>query len=453
MFRLNAIKTTKTGIGSFHSLRNVLKPSIFHKSPRFNNSLNYGSRRSLSYNYNHPYRPSGFRRSLATMTTLSAALGLLYYLYWPTHTFPSSVAKILRKGLWAESDKGEYDYQLALKHYIEALHECKHLGMDPLDDEYTGIQLKIAEMYERLNMLDNANFVYNEIASLYLKVLTEDKKLSIEKKHHFIQKDLRIAIKLVELNKMNPTLSKAILFTHSIIATTEIEAQLGVPLASVNETSQPEATFTLPFMDEYINLINLLIAINISLGDLSISTDLNIKLNKLMIISKSDPKKILLSQCNLGSLLYLQSEQFELGLHKLAKKYDDDLGSVDYKTMKTETFTEPDQRTFKTSLSSRDKCIQLAMESYEGVVKIANTLTHAPNSDIDSEQIDKINEIVALSIYSLGVINLHLRDFDKAERLLRESRVKSKSCNYDELISEIERELKKLFNEKSMKPN
>lgn len=71
--------------------------------------------------------------------------GYAYYMWWPKHTFPSSVAKILRKGLWAESDRGEHDYQLALKYYLEALEHCKEIGMDPLCDEYTGVQLKIGK--------------------------------------------------------------------------------------------------------------------------------------------------------------------------------------------------------------------------------------------------------------------------------------------------------------------
>ena len=59
---------------------------------------------------------------------------------------------------------------MALKYYLEALAKCDELGMDKLLDEYTGIQLKIGEMFERLNMMEDAAFIYNEIATLYLNV-------------------------------------------------------------------------------------------------------------------------------------------------------------------------------------------------------------------------------------------------------------------------------------------
>ena len=184
---------------------------------------------SRAYNYSHfpSYEapPSKFKRFINFNLYLASLTAFAYYMWWPKHTFPPSVAKILRKGLWAESDKGEKDYQLALKHYLEALEECRELRMDRLSDEYTGIQLKVGEMYERLGMLDDAAFVYNEIATLYLSVLKAApdsvqgaRVTGIDHRGHLIQKDLRIALKLVELNRENPLLSKAILITHLLIA-------------------------------------------------------------------------------------------------------------------------------------------------------------------------------------------------------------------------------------------
>lgn len=64
------------------------------------------------------------------------------------------------------------------------------------------------------------------------------------------------------------------------------------------------------------------------------------------------------------------------------------------------------------------------------------------------KQHNEINETVALATYGLGVINLHLSHYEKAERLLRESRVRAKSCDYGTLLPMIEKELEKLFNEK-----
>ncbi|KAG5420664.1 hypothetical protein I9W82_002545 [Candida metapsilosis] len=423
-------------------------------------------------------------------------------MWWPKHTFPSSVAKILRKGLWAESDRGEHDYQLALKYYLEALEHCKEIGMDPLSDEYTGVQLKIGEMFERLEMMSDAAFVYNEIATLYLSVLTAkpvDPKnparlISRDLRRHVIQKDLRIAIKLVELNKNNPVLCKAILVTHLIIAQDEVN-KLGGATGKLNlvtkvapgdgkEEQEPNKfTATLdndtilindesgkeiaavkktpevwePFTDEFFNAMDLLSAICISTGDLAMASKVKIAMTESMLLADVEPGKMLLSQCNLGSLLYMQAEELEAQEISMKKKFAE-LTGIDYSKLANDTelyqdqaaqemlkekVPPNDQAIYTKIAQSRRVCIQLAIKSYESVLQFAKSIP----PEI-TKQHNEINETVALATYGLGVVNLHLSNYDKAERLLRESRVRSRSCDYEFLIPEIERELKKLFEER-----
>jgi len=309
-------------------------------------------------------------------------------MWWPKHTFPSSVAKILRKGLWAESDRGEHDYQLALKYYLEALEHCKEIGMDPLCDEYTGVQLKIGEMFERLGMMSDAAFVYNEIATLYLSVLTAkpiDSKDSIrlisrDLRRHLIQKDLRIAIKLVELNKNNPALCKAILVTHLIIAQDEVNKlggsagklnlvtklnpdekdkqepnkftatldndsilindESGKEIASIKKT--PEVWE--PFTDEFFNAMDLLSAICISTGDLAMASKVKIAMTESMLLADVEHGKMLLSQCNLGSLLYMQAEELEAQEIAMKKKFAE-LANIDYSKLSNDVELKQDKST------------------------------------------------------------------------------------------------------------
>ncbi|ODV79941.1 uncharacterized protein CANTADRAFT_50751 [Suhomyces tanzawaensis NRRL Y-17324] len=446
------------------------------------------------YNYHHQYqapnqpRHSWLPRILASLVVLSAIGGYSFYMFWPHHTFPSSVAKILRKGLWAESDKGENDYQLALKHYLEALDECNNVGVDKLSDEYTGIQLKVGEMFERLNMLQDAAFVYNEIGTLYLTVLTapadspQHKRIrDRDHRRHLIQKDLRIAIKLVELNRNDPNLSKAILLTHLIIAQDEVNRQLkanGSPAGAtppndyratvendsivltnngVTTTIKKTPEVWEPFADEFFNAMDLLGAICIQIGDLAMASRVKISMTEAMLLADAEPHKILMSQCNLGSLLYLQADEFEAQEVALRRKFAESAG-LQYEQVKTEDLlgqnkqaqevleqgvSDEEKILYANTISSKNKCIQLATKSFESVLDFARGLpVDVANSN------GNINQTVALATYGLGVVHLHLAEYEKAERLLRESRVRSKSCGYDELIGEIERELGKLFKEK-----
>lgn len=450
------------------------------------------------YHQYHQYHNGGrrpwVRRILYANAALAALSAFAYYMWWPKHTFPLSVAKILRKGLWAESDKGENDYELALKHYLDALVHCNEIGMDPLCDEYTGIQLKVGEMFERLNMLEDAALVYNEIATLYLTVLTSDPnspegKRVVSRAHrgHLIQKDLRLAIKLVEMNRPNPQLSRAILMTHLVIAQDEVTRRLGnsniasllqlklkemdgpnVPdlnaykadfAANTIEINVNGVTSVLqktpeawePFADEFFNAMDLLSAICVSTGNLAMATKTKISMTEWMLLADVDAHKVLLSQCNLASLLYLQAEEFEgqeiATRRALAGETDASFSQLE---------REKETLNHDLAVANKEKCLQLSIKSYESVLEFAKTLPIEVTTkvskpeDNDDHNIHIINETVALATYGLGVVNLHLSNYEKAERLLRESRVKSKNCGYDDLIVEIERELGKLFKEKKL---
>lgn len=458
-------------------------------------------RRYTQYNYQYqqyqqyqPPKKSWTKRILYTGIGLAGVGAYVYYFWWPKHTFPSSVAKILRKGLWAESDKGENDYQLALKFYLEAIEHCQEIDMDTLSDEYTGIQLKVGEMFERLDMLEDAAFIYNEIATLYLKVLTAapntpDAKRIKSRDHraHLIQKDLRLAIKLVELNKTNAQLSKAILMTHLLIAQDEVHKKLG-PNGSIAQltpsTSGSDYKATIdsdsieinnngitttinknpsawePFVDEFFNAMDLLTAICISTGDLAMASKVKISMTEWMLLADVEPHKVLLSQCNLASLLYLQAEEYESKEISYKRKFFEDAG-LDFDKFRNSTqgdledsevlkrlqeaVEEKQRLDYHLIIQNKEKCIQLSIKSYESVLEFAKNLPQ----DIISNN-NTINETVALATYGLGVVNLHLASYDKAERLLREARVRSKSCGYDDLILEVERELSKLFKERKL---
>lgn len=482
--------------------RQVLRNTT-HRPPRASVRLTFG--RKTSYQYLHfqnlQPRPSRLKKFLYFnfgLVTLSVAA---YYFLWPKHTFPLPVAKILRKGLWAESDKGEKDYQLALKHYLEALEECDQLGMDPLCDEYTGIQLKIGEMYERLDMMDEAAFTYNEIATLYLSVLKapadseQGKRIkNIDHRAHLIQRDLRIALKLVELNRLSPLLSKAILITHLLIAQEEVNRKLGVSgspatlldsgsimipgLSGANVTkagkdgdeaellvleTNPEAWE--PFADEFFNGMDLLSAICISVGDIKSASGIRISMTGKMILAGVSPEKLLLAQCNTASLFYLQAEYLQAEEQALRKKFAEAAG-VDYARVKAihdplqpitvgedeaneirakiaEVVSDEEKKEYEEIVSNKENFLRMVMSTYDSVIVGAKRL---PPETVKENT--TIAESVALATYGLGVVNLHLSEYDKAERLLREARVRSKACGYTALIDEIERELQKLFNEK-----
>lgn len=502
-----------------HVARYSYKPQ-YDYSKQYDPSLNeppqsqFQQYRNQQYhNVHNPPRPRWFRNFLLVMFGTSALSAFAYYMWWPKHTFPSLVAKILRKGLWAESDKGENDYELALKYYLEALDHCDEIGLDNLSDEYTGIQLKVAEMFERLNRIDEAQFIYNEISTLYLSVLSakpglpEFKRIrNPDHRYHLIQKDLRIAVKLVEHQGANPHLSKAILTTHLLLAFDEIRRKIeayaegeGVTLKTPGNTlaksphlytdfgnivlHTPEnlpAGILSPFCDELLNVMDIFQAVCVSAGDLDDAININMKMIEYMLINKEPYYKFVRTYCTTGSLFYLGAEEFEVQEIKLRQKLTNQLG-VDIANLKlipiqkdrlefkyehpdssvTDKFVElvknhdPDISKLIEVIANRTRFTNLAIHSYQVALapsKLNPRLALPPNeNDISEEEQANLavaRELMALATYGLGVTHLHLGDYEAAERFLREARVKCKGCGYEELQPEIERELGKVFEER-----
>jgi len=424
--------------------------------------LQIGSTLRHSSNYARQYTANQGRRSW-TKILLTALGGIsvigigAWWVYWPHHTFPKSVAKILRKGLWAESDKGEKDYQTALKHYLEALEEADTLKMDPLSDEYTGIQLKVGEMYERLNMNQDALMVYSEIASAYLDGLTSPGKIPFAKRPHIIQKDLRVVVKIVELNKSNAYASKMLLMTHFMIAQEEVAKRSKTIAGMINDEKKqilgdvaqvdnPDIDYSKPvpqevldteakvivlernrepwepFRDELFNARDLYVAICLATGDLQSAVRTKIATTEWMLAADCDPGQILMSQTNMGSLMYLQAEEFESKESRAIKQ------NLSEEIVGFERF-------------NKQACISLALRCYESVLKFSKELPAQLRRD------ENVEESIALSTYGLGVVKLHLGELEVAKNLLRESRLRAKGSGFTDLVNEAEKELEKLSQE------
>lgn len=96
---------------------------------------------------------------------------ILMYLWQPWNPYSNEVSKELRKGLWEERD-GNEDYLNALKYYLKAMKVAKeNEHMDQLSMQYTGIVLKVAEMYQNLKMTDNLTATYYNLSTFIFENL------------------------------------------------------------------------------------------------------------------------------------------------------------------------------------------------------------------------------------------------------------------------------------------
>lgn len=393
----------------------------------------------------------------------------IWWFYWPRHAFPANVAKNLRKGLWEESDKSNNDYQSALRYYIEALNECDKLNMDPICDEYTGIQLKCAEMMEKLNMQKEAHGLYMEILNRYYNALNLLDVIPEEKRAHFIQKDLRILIKSLELSE-DSVVSRRHLLAHLLLAQEEIlskspelksffdrrkdesiskqnldtnsfESFINEENIKLSEDGymilnlQKNSSAWEPFKDEFFTARDLYTAYCLSSKDIVSALSCKMTTVEWMIMADMPPGQILLSQANLGSLLYLQGEQTEGQIYNITKKLNEVPNNKDL------------ENTLKLLNKKRDTYFSMASKCYESIISFAKS--HKKLRFNAKDLMDpSAAQAIALSTYGMGVINLHQGILAKAERLLQDSISLAQESDFQELFKEANQELSKVHRAK-----
>lgn len=362
---------------------------------------------------------------------LAVVYGYWKYITW--HNYPPEVANKLRLGLYAEGSAGGLDYKTALMRYLEALEEADKSGLSALSDEYTGLQLKVAEMYEKLEMNDEARLVYRELGTAYIQELAENNLMPEHLRSHLIQRDLRVALKTAYLEcATNPQMAKMGLLVHVMLAQEEVakrcpelrelikKGKRFQKDSSLDENAYKESLARQrnawqPFRDELFSARDLYVSLCIATGDIGLAIRTKQATTAWMATSGIDVSEQLMSMYNVGAMFYLQSEQLEV---------------LDYQDKQSGGSRTPKELA-AISMNHADTCF----------TKILKHIERLPNK---LRSTGDIYEVHALATYGLGVIALHKGDFGNASELLREARLRAKGCGYEDLILNTEQELQKL---------
>ncbi|KAF5103928.1 hypothetical protein DV451_001156 [Geotrichum candidum] len=383
-----------------------------------------------------PPRKSRLGRILLYSGLVAMAAVYGYWKFVTYHNFPPEVADKLRQGLYAEGSAGGFDYKTALFHYLEALEEADKVGLHALSDEYTGLQLKIAEMYEKLGMKNEAKMVYKELGIAYITALTDDNVIPAELRPHIIQRDLRVALKTAYLESAtNPQLAKIGLMVHFRLAQDEVakkspelakmingsnkQRNINIPLSLDGEVNNDYADAWKPFRDELFNARDMFVALCIATGDIGLAIQTKLTSTEWMAVSGYDASETLMSFYNAGAIFYLQAEELEVRDHE-----------------KKPTISSDGQ--IKSAAELAQISMGQANACFSAVLSLIKKLPSRLRRDSD------IDDVQALATYGLGVIALHKGNLDKASDLLREARLRAKGCGYTDLAKNADIELDKL---------
>ncbi|CCK68282.1 Rci50p KNAG_0A06210 [Huiozyma naganishii CBS 8797] len=375
----------------------------------------------------------------AQLAALSLVGYSLWWYYYPHNPFPKSVAKLLRNGLWQE--RKFQDYETGLRFFIDALEECKRLEMDPLSDGYTGIEIKIAEMYEKLNLKQRANTVYFDILKRIDTALKQNTVESEQKRGELIKRDLSCIVKVFEnqegCTKEPSSAAPRYLQYHLDLVQDEIfkkDPQLKELVTNTDNIAKLRTKRDIPDMKRYRHILEPFKEEFFATRDLH--TELCLKANDIeealssklvtvgwMVLGNVSPGKILLSQANLGSLLYLKSEKMENALYTLKKQGGD-----------------PDA--ILLLQNNHDNFMSMATRYYENVIAGAGRTEKAviASRNVEPETL----QAITLSLYGLGVIKLHRGNPMEAKMLLNEAKTMATEIGFQDLCFEADRELSRI---------
>ena len=401
------------------------------------------------------------KRKKISIIILTTIIGYgIYWYFYPHNNYPRSVSHPLRNALWQE--RKFKDFKTSIRFYIDALEECNKLGMNKTADEYTGIEIKMAEMYEKLNNLAKANEIYLTILNRLYNVLTTktNTEYSINNTYEqskwdaLIKKDLSLVNKIVtnqnlqnlksvsifsqqldliethlslaesEIYKRNPDLQNIMknngdpsLLAKSNISSTKVnedkkDLQMSINQKRLKHFSQILSTFK----EEYIVIRDLYTETFLNKNNIEQAVETKMVTIGWMVLTNMPPGQILLSQANLGSLLYMKAEKIEASI------------------LQMKSGTAENYQLINEMEKSRLFIINMATTYFENVIHNAKSALK------DSSSTQSLNETIlqaiCLSIHGLGVINLHEGKIPEARRFLTKSINLSKEIGFENLYKE-----------------
>ncbi|KAK9254222.1 hypothetical protein V1507DRAFT_124788 [Lipomyces tetrasporus] len=386
---------------------------------------------------NSPFWTRG-RLALAGILTMAG----IVYVTFPKHNYPKEVADLIRLGLKAERKDTPDNYERAISFYLSALEVAEHLDMNQTCDEYTGLQIKVGEILERLDAYEPALLMYNNILDNGIVWLQEDPRragtMSFDKLVRYLRVSVRAAevAETIEQTSANlpmlgmwiETLQKRLPDNYTKLLPThimDIEQDCPIPPESYNFPQSPTTEEKRQFTHVDSDIEDTLALARDYYATLLIQNSrpgigYHIKNEniKLMQIMDNPWPRILRTQVDIASAYFICYERATAD-NTLDRPLESRIAKSD-----APRYLELAEACLKDALSkmtairgSSDETLQYSVEDHQ---------------DLDVAQ--------ALAIYGLGVIEAKKTNYRQAMDLLKEARIRAMGCQYPELVDKIKEE-------------
>ncbi|KAK9356181.1 hypothetical protein V1523DRAFT_402587 [Lipomyces doorenjongii] len=363
------------------------------------------------------------------------------YLSFPKHNYPKEVADLIRLGLKAERKDTSDNYERAISFYLAALEVAEHLDMDQTCDEYTGLQIKVGEILERLEANEAALLMYNNILENGIVWLQEDPRRAGTMPSDKVIRYLRVSVRAAEiaeaigqistnlpmLGMWIETLQKRLPDNYTKLLTTrimDIEEDSAIPLALYNIPLYPTNEEKRQFKHVDYNIEDTLALARDYYATLLIQNSRpgvgyhvkneNIKLMQIMGIPLP---RILRTQVDIASAYFICYERAISDSH-------DSPGNSPIATRDGPRYLELAATCLKDAISKMTETRASSADTKD--------YTEEDHQDLDIAQ--------ALAIYGLGVIEAKKKNYREAMDLFKEARIRAMGSQFPELVEKIQGE-------------
>lgn len=185
-----------------------------------------------------------FSVTIALIVIVGSTAIIIYQLYYyqtfvigAFHTFPEEVAKPLRKAIYYTNI--DLNPPWALRYYKEAISKAMELHMDPGSDEFLGIYIQLAAMFEKANHFQKSIEVLERIRTDCMGWLDRNgtKPGNEAKRTRLLGKTVQLSVKLGELYSGQHVLDLAMAEAHLVYA---VETALKEQIRREKEGVKPD---------------------------------------------------------------------------------------------------------------------------------------------------------------------------------------------------------------------
>ena len=297
-------------------------------------------------------------------------------------------------------------------------------------------------MYEKLDLKNEETEIYLKLLTRFYSRIKECSDKSI--KRQLIKRDLSVLVKLVERSDVSSIIKRNLLQLHINLTQQEIETDTpGLSTIMndkdrsilINPTSAEYNSLIMKlkkysssfeqFKEEFIRTRDLYSEICLTTNDVDSAIHSKMITIGWMVVSGMDYEKILMSQANLASLLYMKAEGVEQHIYKLQKNTA--MGD----TSSVETIMKLQKR-YQNILNNSEKY-------YESVLdKSKDSKIRFPAG---GERDEILLQARLLSMHGLAVIKLHKGDTKEAKKILTDTKGLAEQYGFDDVQNACENEL------------